>query len=177
VKHKIMRAMSEREESRKLQGFVQIDDAYLGGERHGGQPGRGSENKPPFVIAVQTDEHHQHPAFTVITRLRQCLARELDHAAPGARMRGLYRRPACLRWLEDAGHAHTTLDTGGGRTATQQRGAHWVNVVLANLKRAISGVYYAIRQANTRCVIGLRPPIASTAGSACATDCRDLPPP
>ena len=42
LKHKVMQAMSEREDSRKLQGFVQLDDAYLGGERNGGKPGRGS---------------------------------------------------------------------------------------------------------------------------------------
>ncbi|UIE44548.1 hypothetical protein KOJCDNHJ_02843 [Xanthomonas citri pv. punicae] len=53
---------------------------------------------------------------------------------------------ACFRRLEDAGHAHTTLDTGGGRAATEAAGARWVNVVLGNLKRAISGVYHAIAQ-------------------------------
>ncbi|UKR54087.1 transposase [Xanthomonas fragariae] len=53
---------------------------------------------------------------------------------------------ACFRRLEDAGHAHTTLDTGGGRAATETAGAPWVNVVLGNLKRAISGVYHAIAQ-------------------------------
>ena len=44
LKHKIMQAMAEQEKSRQLSGFVQIDDAYLGGERNGGKPGRGSEN-------------------------------------------------------------------------------------------------------------------------------------
>jgi transposase-like protein len=52
LKHKIMQAMTEREETRQLTGFVQLDDAYLGGERNGGKAGRGSENKQPFVIAV-----------------------------------------------------------------------------------------------------------------------------
>lgn len=33
VKHKIMQAMAEREEARKLEGFVQLDDAYLGTPR------------------------------------------------------------------------------------------------------------------------------------------------
>ncbi|KKY08617.1 transposase, partial [Xanthomonas phaseoli pv. phaseoli] len=35
MKHKIMQVMAEREATRKLAGFVQIDDAYLGGERNG----------------------------------------------------------------------------------------------------------------------------------------------
>jgi transposase-like protein len=55
LKHKVMEAMMRREEPRQLNGFVQIDDAYLGGERNGGKPGRGSENKQAFVIAVETD--------------------------------------------------------------------------------------------------------------------------
>jgi hypothetical protein len=35
---------------------VQLDDAYLGGERSGGKPGRGSENKVPFVAAVSMND-------------------------------------------------------------------------------------------------------------------------
>ncbi|AAW76348.1 IS1595 transposase [Xanthomonas oryzae pv. oryzae KACC 10331] len=40
---------------------MQIDDAYLGGERSGGKRGRGSENKQPFVIAVQVDHSPRTP--------------------------------------------------------------------------------------------------------------------
>ena len=56
MKHKILQVMFEREDSRQLSGRVEIDDAYLGGEHHGGKPGRGSPNKVPFVAAVQTTE-------------------------------------------------------------------------------------------------------------------------
>ena len=52
VKHKLLEVMRLREEDRQLTGRVEIDDAYLGGERSGGKPGRGSENKIPFVAAV-----------------------------------------------------------------------------------------------------------------------------
>ena len=150
LKHKVMQAMTEREDSRKLQGFVQLDDAYLGGERNGGKPGRGSENKQAFVIAVQTDEHLERPTFAVIEPVRSFdnaslsdwitrrLAPECEVYSDGL---------ACFRRLEDAGHAHTTLDTGGGRAATEVAGARWVNVVLGNLKRAISGTYHAVKQA------------------------------
>lgn len=66
LKHKIMQAMMERENTRQLKGFVQIDDAYLGGERNGGKRGRGAENKQAFVIAVETDSDLEHPVFAVI---------------------------------------------------------------------------------------------------------------
>jgi len=47
-----MQVMKGQEDSRKLHGDIVIDDAYLGGERQG-KRGRGSENKIPFVAAVQ----------------------------------------------------------------------------------------------------------------------------
>jgi transposase-like protein len=149
IKHKVMQAMVEREASRQLDDFVQIDDAYLGGERNGGKPGRGSENKQAFVIAVSTDEHLEHPTFAVIEPVRafdDASLREWGERrlVPGAEVfsDGLY----CFRRLAEQGHAHTVLETEGGRAATQVSGARWVNVLLGNLKRAISGRYHAIRQ-------------------------------
>ena len=67
VKHKLLQVMVEREADRVLEGRVEIDDAYLGGE-HPGKPGRGSENKVPFVIAVQTSEEG-HPLLMKATPL------------------------------------------------------------------------------------------------------------
>ena len=58
MKHKLQQVMAEREESRVLTGRVEIDDAYLGGEREG-KRGRGSENKVSFVVAVQTTDDGQ----------------------------------------------------------------------------------------------------------------------
>jgi ribosomal protein L37AE/L43A len=53
LKHKLMEAMAQREAGRPLQGDISVDDAYLGGERTGGGPGRGSSNKVAFVAAVE----------------------------------------------------------------------------------------------------------------------------
>ena len=149
LKQKVMQAMTAQEEARKLNGFVQIDDAYLGGERNGGKPGRGSENKQAFLIAVQTDENLEHPLFAVIEPVRTFdNAAITDFAArrlmPEAEVYtdGL----ACFGRFIDAGHAQTVLDTGGGRAATQARGARWVNILLSNVKRSIGGAYHAFDQ-------------------------------
>ena len=42
IKHKLMQAMMERDATKRLTGRIEIDDAYLGGERNGGMRGRGS---------------------------------------------------------------------------------------------------------------------------------------
>jgi transposase-like protein len=149
LKHKVMEAMMQREESRQLNGFVQIDDAYLGGELNGGKPGRGSENKQAFVMAVETDETLEHPRFAVIEPVRtfdnptmtewanRRLAPEAEAFSDGL---GAFRRFAAT------GHAHTVLETEGGRAATEVKGARWVNVVLSNVKRALDGVYHSVKQ-------------------------------
>ena len=67
VKHKLLEAMRRRESRRLLQGVVFADDAVLGGV-HSGKPGRGSENKAPFVAAVELDGngYPQHVGFDAI---------------------------------------------------------------------------------------------------------------
>ncbi len=54
MKHKLLQVMYLREETRQLNGRVEIDDAYLGGRLPGGKAGRGLENKVSFIAAVQT---------------------------------------------------------------------------------------------------------------------------
>ncbi len=90
--------------------FVQIDDAYLGGERNGGKAGHGSENKQAFLIAMQTGDTFTAPRFVVIepvrsfdnTALQDWIARRL---APGCEVytdglacfRRLWAHPAISR--------------------------------------------------------------------------------
>ena len=59
LKHKLMQAMLERDHSYRLEGNVQVDDAYLGGELPGGKRGRGSENKTPFLAVVHVTAEGQ----------------------------------------------------------------------------------------------------------------------
>ena len=51
-----MEVMRRRADGRQLTGSVELDDGYLVDERSGGKAGRGSENKIPFITAMQTTE-------------------------------------------------------------------------------------------------------------------------
>jgi hypothetical protein len=42
IKHKLKQAMLKRDATKRLTGRVEIDDAYLGGERSGGERRRGA---------------------------------------------------------------------------------------------------------------------------------------
>jgi hypothetical protein len=62
IQHKLMQAMAERDAQYTLNGQVQVDDVYLGGELTGGKAGRGSDNKVPFVAAISLDAEG-HPRY------------------------------------------------------------------------------------------------------------------
>lgn len=66
---KILRAMSEWDDCYVLQGKVQMDDAYFGGEHPGGKAGRGSENKVPIVAAISLNAagHPIHAKISPVT--------------------------------------------------------------------------------------------------------------
>ena len=67
INQKVMRTMAERDAQEPLHGDIQLNDAYLGGERLGGR-GRGSPNKVPFVAAVSSREAG-HPMRVKLNRL------------------------------------------------------------------------------------------------------------
>ena len=145
VKHKLMEVMRLREDSRQLSGRVEIDDAYLGGERSGGKTGRGSENKVPFIAAVQTTEAGQ----PVVACFAQCsfTKQAVEEFAAKSLVRpltvvsdGLW----CFTAAEDAG-VHQRIVTGGGKASVKLPHFQAVNTVLSNLKTAMAGTYHAIK--------------------------------
>ena len=54
VKPKLKQVMMERDAKKRLIGRVEMDDAYLGGQRSGGKRGHGAAGKMPIVATVET---------------------------------------------------------------------------------------------------------------------------
>src|SRR5919202_6706890 len=74
MKHKLLRAMAAREAAKpKLTGRVEVDDAYLGGERPGGKRGRGAAGKTPIIAAVETtaERKPKRLRFSVVKGFRK----------------------------------------------------------------------------------------------------------
>lgn len=146
MKHKLMQVMMQRDNSWLLSGHVQLDDAYWGGERHGGRRGRGSENKVPFVAAVQTDENN-HPIymrFNAVDAFRRKTMQEWAEHALALGTRVFSDGLACFRGIADAGCDHTAVVTGGGYASMENEIFTWVNTMLGNVKTAITGTYHKL---------------------------------
>lgn len=144
VKHKLMEVMFLREEGRQLSGRIELDDSYLGGERSGGKPGRGSENKVPFVAAVQTTESGQ-PVLLCLSRrpfTKQSIQEfaEKSLVAPATLVTdGL----GCFTAVRGRGLLHEQHVTGGGLASARHPSFLAVNTALGNLKTALAGTYHA----------------------------------
>ncbi|HRO58866.1 MAG TPA: IS1595 family transposase [Burkholderiaceae bacterium] len=146
VKHKLMQVMQRREDSRQLTGRVEVDDAYLGGERSGGKAGRGSENKVPFIAAVQTTEDGQPHLACFSARpftteafaefMAKSLALPLTVVSDGL---------GCFAVAATRGAVHDRTVTGGGKKAVALEQFRALNTVLGNLKTALTGTYHAVK--------------------------------
>src|SRR3954452_22885800 len=105
IKHKLAQVMMERDSGKRFSGRVEIDDAYLGGERTGAQRGRGAPGKTAFVAAVETT-----PEGTPVRLKLRRVASFCNHAMSGfakrsldPTLRGGQRRLGLLRGSERGG--------------------------------------------------------------------------
>ena len=146
MKHKLMEVMRLREDSRQLDGRVEIDDAYLGGQRSGGKTGRGSPNKVPFIAAVQTTAQGK-PVLACFSQQPFTSEEVAIFAAkaisPSASVvsDGLW----CFRGVRLIGAEHEAIVTGGGKASAERSELKAVNTVLSNLKTALSGTYHSFK--------------------------------
>ena len=146
IKHKLMQVMKERDDEQRLKDIIQMDDAYWGGERHGGKRGRGAPHKIPFVAAVATNEEH-HPIAMRFTQLKSFSKTEianwsLKHLDSSCTVfsDGL----SCFSAVTEAGCVHIPIVTGGGPESVKHEEFTWVNTMIGNVKRSINGTYHKL---------------------------------
>lgn len=146
MKHKIMQMMYERDKLYKLKGRVEIDDAYLGGRLEGGKRGRGSENKSPFIAAVQTTED-QKPIYVKLTPV-------IDFTEDTISVWALNNLEKNCETISDGLKGfvalskttnHTVLVTSKAKKEDIETTFKWVNTILSNVKTSISGTFHSLK--------------------------------
>ncbi len=144
VHHKLMQAMTEREARYTLSGKVQVDDAYLGGERSGGKVGRGSENKVAFVAAVSVSDEG-HPLRIKLSTVAGFKLKAISEWASKNLAAGstVYSDGlACFSAVTKAGCTHESTVVAGRKPKDVPQ-LQWINTVLGNLKTSLSGSYHS----------------------------------
>ena len=144
IHHKLMQVMADREACDVLDGNVQVDDAYLGGERSGGKVGRGSENKVPLIAAVSLSEagHPLRARLTSISGFTSEAVSVWAKANLASESIVFSDGLACFAAVTDAGCRHQPT-VMAGRKPNDVPAFKWINTVLGNLKTSLSVCYHA----------------------------------
>ena len=117
VKHKLTQAMMERDDTRALDGIVQMDDAYWRRQRHGGKRGRGAPGKTPFVAAVELTDRGR-PMAMRLSRVQGFANQALGYWACRHLISGTVVHTDALAGfaaVKTAGCVHRPKLTGGGQ--------------------------------------------------------------
>lgn len=146
LKHKLLQAMALAESDRQLTGRVELDDAYLGGERSGGKAGRGSENKVPFVVAVQTTEDGRpHLACLSARPFTKPSLENFIACSMALPLTVVSDGLGCFTVAGALGAVHDREITGGGKASVLNEKFRAVNTLIGNIKTALTGTYHAVR--------------------------------
>ena len=142
---KINSAMAKQDSIQRLSGAVQLDDAYLGGERAGSKPGRGSENKVPFVAAVSLNKHG-HPIYLKLNLVRGFTLNSISNWAKASlepQTRVTSDGLGCFAAVVGAGCLHQPIVVGALKPRDLPQ-FKWVNTVLGNLKTTLAGAFHSL---------------------------------
>ena len=142
VKHKLLEAMRQRETRRLLTGLVFADDAVLGGA-HAGKRGRGSENKSPFMAAVELDAngHPGHVRFDAISDYKGATFADWAKSALDPSAHLVTDGCASFNAAGAEVSAHGAIIVGNHKSSELEP-FRWVNNFISNAKSAITGTYH-----------------------------------
>ena len=146
MKHKLMQVMLERQKEEKLSGRIELDDAYIGGERPGTR-GRGAEHKAPFIAVVETEGEDRRPQRMQLRTVKGFRSAEIERYAKASLVPGsvvISDGLACFKAVEKAGCHHVSFVSEGGRKGVEHPSFKWVNTMLGNVKNAIKGVFHSV---------------------------------
>ncbi len=141
---KLRRAMRRRNERYVLQGLVEVDETYVGGEEpgHRGRPGPDSQKKVPVAVALELNDEGK-PRRVARASVKRVTGHHLKPFAVKAIAKGSTLRTdgwGAYRIVAKAGYEHDPIITGTSRKAVQT--FPWIHTFIGNMKRMILGTHH-----------------------------------
>jgi hypothetical protein len=125
---------------------IEIDDAYIGGERTGEGAGRGRRGHTPFIIAVETSSDGR-PLHTRLQVVRGFQAGETKRLCARV-VAGTTVVSDGGQWFrciaEQRGIVHERHVTGSDRRAARHPAFRWANTMLANIKNSLLATHRVV---------------------------------
>jgi len=147
MSHKIRHAMGERDAINRLEGIVELDEAFFGSPTEGGKRGRGTdktaifasvslskERKPQFakMKVVCDDEGDSVDGEAVIKFVDEAIAKGSEIRTDGLNI---------YNTLPENGYMHNPKNFD---PKNQPKHLHWTHIVISNVKALIMGTYHGL---------------------------------
>ncbi len=144
LKHKLMEVMRLAEDDRELDGRVEIDDAYLGGERAAASPGVAARTRCPSSRRCRPPKTASR-SWRACARSRSPPRRWAPSQPPTSPPRPRSSPTVCGAFGPPPSSAPSTSASSpaAARPAWTSPQFKAINTLLGNLKTAITGTYHA----------------------------------
>ncbi|NQZ57953.1 MAG: IS1595 family transposase [Lentisphaeraceae bacterium] len=144
VKHKIMQTLTGAEEKRFLQRRIECHDAYLGGVLKNAKQDCGSENKAPFVAALETSKD-LHPKDVVLSSVASFTRSEIKKWAENHVAHHAYILTDGLGYFRSLGTdcCHLSYNMKLVEKLVADHNFKWIKTVQGNVKTAFSGALHS----------------------------------
>lgn len=146
---RIRKAMSQRDDTHQLSGFVEFDDSFFGGPTVGKKRGRGTEKTKVFVaLSLDSKGNPQYLKMKPTKDVRQASVRNFAHeniALGSTVLSDGYRSyvPALTEYAHEAKVYNPAAGT-----------LHWLHVTISNAKAFILGTYHGLSAKNLAAYLG-----------------------
>ena len=148
--HKIRQAMTQRDEPYSLEGTVQADQIFIGGQQPT-EKRRYASNKTSFLIAVEEDK--SKPRFVSFQELETIYDKYLIPALKKKIKKGAVLKTdgddGFINVCKDGYYKHERSVYSTHKKETQEH-LKWVNIVTSNLKRFLLSTYHGVKPKYSR---------------------------
>ena len=146
MRHKLRRAMGERDGEYRLDGLVELDESFFGAPKEGGCRGRCTAKSKVLVgLSFTAEGKPRHLRFKVLPHSDRAHLEQAVNlmVAPGARVRTNGLRGYLS--LGDKGFVHERVIAKGTAAPGELR---WSRVAISNARAVIGGTYHGLGRAD-----------------------------
>jgi transposase-like protein len=143
MKGLIQKAMAARDSQYKLNGYVEIDEAFFGGA-HAGKRGRGSENKTTVLVGVSVD-NNDRPQYVKFETLPDLKGHTLER-----KVKEMVLKESFI--VTDGYKGYSALNSNYEHLACtmnipklNQDYLPWVHILISNAKRFLLGTHHSVK--------------------------------
>jgi len=147
---KIRRGMKNRDSKYKLSGVIEIDDAFFGGTKKGGDKrGRGSSKTPVIVEASTSKESIGYARMTVVDRVDGDTVKEIVKADVKEGQTVKSEGFNSYNVVKEEGYEHHKKIVRGRKAHTVLK---WVHILISNAKAFIQGTFHGVDKKHLQCL-------------------------